>query len=93
MDGPRDSLVSGNNDRGGVMCAYGGEPTWIRQANGVQDTDTGGHCMLMDTGTAKEFDGVATDSPRRNTTAGKGATRERCDRGCSKWQSAIHAVG
>jgi hypothetical protein len=75
VDGPGDPPVSGTNHRGGVMCAYGGESTGLRQANGVQDTDTGCSCMLMDTGTAKEFDGVAKDLPCRNTTVGKGATR------------------
>ena len=81
VDGPGDSSGNGTNDRGGVMCAYGGEPTWIRQANGVQDTDTGGHCMRMDTGTPKELDGVVKESPRRTPTADNGATHKWWDRG------------
>jgi hypothetical protein len=92
VDGPRDSPASGTNDRGGVMCAHGGESTGLRQANDVQVTDTECSCMLMDTDTAKEFDGVAKDSPCRNTKIVKGATRECCDRGCSKWQLTVHAV-
>ena len=81
VGGPGDSSGTGTNDRGGFMCAFGGEPNWIRQANGLQDTDTGGHCMRMDTGTPKELDGVVKDSPSRTTTADNGATHKWWDRG------------
>ena len=76
MDGPSDSSVSGNNDRGGVMCAYGGESTRLRQANSVPEANIGCSRMYMDTCTTKELDGVAMDPARRYTTAGKGATLE-----------------
>ena len=41
VDGTRDSSVSVTNDRGCVMRSHGGESTWVRQANGVPDTDIG----------------------------------------------------
>ena len=39
VDGSSDSAVNVTHDRGCVMRAHGGESTWVRQANGVPDTD------------------------------------------------------
>ena len=39
VDGSSNSAVSVTHDRGCVMRAHGGESTWVRQANGVPDTD------------------------------------------------------
>ena len=41
VNGSSDSAVSITHDRGCVMRAHGGESTWVRQANGVPDTDSG----------------------------------------------------